>query len=61
MYVKKMFARVPCIKAETHHGRDLTTRRDFSVFEINMKQPMKGNFKRYVDQITQNVITLLNI
>jgi hypothetical protein len=23
-----------------------------------MKQPMKGNFKRYVDQITQNVLVL---
>jgi hypothetical protein len=26
-----------------------------------IKQPMRANFKRYVDQITQNVLTLLNI
>ena len=26
-----------------------------------IKQSMKGNFKRYVDQMTQNVITRLNI
>jgi hypothetical protein len=26
-----------------------------------IKQPMNGNFKRYVDQITQNVNALLNI
>ena len=28
---------------------------------INTKQPMKEDFKRYVDQITQNVIALLHI
>ena len=26
-----------------------------------IKQPMKGDFKRYVDQITQNLIALLHI
>jgi hypothetical protein len=29
--------------------------------EAKVKQPMRANFERYVDQITQNVIALLKI
>jgi hypothetical protein len=39
-------------------GRNSTTRRDFLVFETLIKQPIRANFKRYVDQIAQNVISL---
>ena len=49
------------VKRSKRTGRNSTTRRDFLVFESLIKQPMKINFKRYVDQITQNVIALLNI
>jgi hypothetical protein len=48
------------LKAETHRTRFDNAARFFSFWKL-IKQPMNGNFKRYVDQITQNVIALLNI
>ena len=42
----------------SHTGRESTTRstRFFSFLKL-IEQPMKANFERYVDRITQNVIT----
>jgi hypothetical protein len=48
------------LKGETHQTRFDNAARFFSFLKL-IKQPMKGNFKRYVDQITQNIIALLNL
>jgi hypothetical protein len=48
------------IKVQTHRTRIDNATRFFSFWKL-IKQPMRANFERYVDQITQNVITLLNI
>jgi hypothetical protein len=45
---EKKLATFCSFKAEKHRERDSTTRRDFSA--VMNKQPMKENFKRYVDQ-----------
>jgi hypothetical protein len=44
----------------SRHTRRDSTMRLFSFWKL-IKQPITTNSKRYVDQITQNVITLLNI
>jgi hypothetical protein len=46
--------------AETHRTPFDNAARFFSFWKL-IKQPMKGNFKRYVEKITQNVKALLNI
>ena len=51
---------IPRGKAETHWTQFDNAARFFSFWKL-IKQPMKGNFKRYVDQTIQNVIAFLNI
>jgi hypothetical protein len=48
------------VKVQTHRTRFDNATRFFSFWKL-IKQPKRGNFERYVDQITQNVIALLNI
>jgi hypothetical protein len=47
------------LKVQTHRTRFDNATRFFSFWKL-IKQPMRAKFKRYVDQITRNVITLLN-
>ena len=51
---------IESFKAETHRTRFDNAARFFRFWKL-IEQPVKGNFKRCVDPITQNVIKLLNI
>jgi hypothetical protein len=48
------------VKVQTHRTRFDNATQFFSFWKL-IKQPMRANLKRYVDQIAQNVIMLLNI
>jgi hypothetical protein len=48
------------LKVHTDRMRFDNATRFFSFWKL-IKQPVRANFERYVDQITQNVITLRNI
>jgi hypothetical protein len=48
------------VKVQTHRTRFGNATRFFSFWKL-IEQPMRANFERYVEQVTQNVIALLNI